>query len=128
MKLLLDTHAALWWVNEHEKLSSVAKALLSDDSHLLYISIVSAWEVAIKMSLGKLYDFDGGVKEFLAEMEINPVVFLPVKKRYIEIVETLPFHHRDPFDRLLIATAIAEDMTIITADDNIRKYGVPWLW
>ena len=128
MKLLLDTHAALWWVNEHEKLSSVAKALLSDDSHLLYISIVSAWEVAIKMSLGKLYDFDCGVKEFLAEMEINPVVFLPVKKRYIEIVETLPFHHRDPFDRLLIATATAEDMTIITADDNIRKYGVPWLW
>jgi len=128
MKLLLDTHAALWWVNEHEKLSSVAKALLSDDSHSLYISIVSAWEVAIKTSLGKLYDFDGSVKEFLAEMEINPIVFLPVKKRHIEIVETLPFHHRDPFDRLLIATATAEDMTIITADDNIRKYGVPWLW
>jgi len=128
MKLLLDTHTALWWVNEHGTLSSKTNALLSDDSHLLYISIVSAWEIAIKASLGKLYDFDGGVKEFLAEMEINPIVFLPVRKGHVEMVETLPFHHRDPFDRLLIATAMVEDMTIITADESIRKYGVPWIW
>jgi len=128
MKLLLDTHTALWWVNEHDKLSSDARALLSDDTHSLYVSIVSAWEVAIKASLGKLYEFDGGVKEFLAEMEDNPVVFLPVEKRHVEMVETLPFHHRDPFDRLLVATAKVEGMTILTADENVREYDVSWIW
>jgi len=128
MKLLLDTHTALWWVNEHDKLSSKANVLLSDDSHSLYISIVSAWEVAIKASLGKLYEFDGGVKAFLAEMEDNPVVFLPVEKQYVAMVEALPFHHRDPFDRLLVATAKVEGMTILTADENIHQYDVPWVW
>ena len=125
MKLLLDTHTALWWVNEHEKLSSKAKTLLSSDSHSLYISIVSAWEVAIKASLGKLYEFDGGVKAFLAKVEEIPVVLLPITPRHIEMVEALPFHHRDPFDRFLAATAMVEGMTILTADENIKKYDVP---
>jgi len=128
MKLLLDTHTALWWVNDYEKLSLKARALLSDDSHSLYISIISAWEVAIKASIGKLYEFEGGVKAFLAEMEVNPVVLFPIMPRHVEMVETLPFHRRDPFDRLLIATAMAENMTILTADENIFKYGVPSVW
>ena len=128
MKLLLDTHVAIWWMSKQEKLSSKAKALLLDDANTLYISIVSAWEVAIKTSLGKLPEFDGGVKAFLAEMEDNPVVFLPVRKRHIAMVETLPFQHRDPFDRLLVATALVENLTIITADENVRKYDVPWVW
>ena len=128
MKLLLDTHVAIWWMGKQEKLSSKAKALLLDDANTLYTSIVSAWEVAIKTSLGKLPEFGGGVKAFLAEMEDNPVVFLPVRKLHVAMVETLPFHHRDPFDRLLIATALAENLTIITADENIHRYNVPWIW
>jgi len=128
MKLLLDTHVAIWWMCEYEKLSSEAKASLSDRANTLFISIVSAWEVAIKSSIGKLPEFEGGVKAFLAEMEDNPIVFLPVERRHIEIVETLPFHHRDPFDRLLIATAIAEGMTILTADENIKKSDVLTAW
>jgi PIN domain nuclease of toxin-antitoxin system len=128
MKLLLDTHTALWWVNEHEKLSPTAKALLSEDSYSRYISIVSVWEIAIKASLGKLYEFDGGVKVFLAEMENNPVVLLPIGTRHVEMVETLPFIHRDPFDRLLVATAKIESMTILTADENIQKYDVASVW
>jgi PIN domain nuclease of toxin-antitoxin system len=128
MKLLLDTHVAIWWINGDEKLSSKVRALLLDDSHPLHISIASAWEVAIKTSIGKLPDFDGGVKAFLAEMEDNPVVLLPVKTRHIEMVETLPFVHRDPFDRLLVATAKVENMTILTADENIRKYEVASVW
>ena len=128
MKLLLDTHVAIWLSSKPEKLPPKVKALLLDDVNTLYISIVSAWEVAIKTSLGKLYEFDGGVKAFLAEMEDNPVVFLPVEKQHVAIVETLPFHHRDPFDRLLIATANAEDMTILTADESIKKYNVLSVW
>ena len=128
MKLLLDTHVAIWLSSKPEKLPPKVKALLLDDVNTLYISIVSAWEVAIKASLGKLPDFDGGTKTFLAEMEDNPVVFLPVEKRHVAMVEILPFHHRDPFDRLLIATALAENLTIITADENIHKYNMSWTW
>jgi len=128
MKLLLDTHVAIWLSSKHEKLSSKVKALLLDHENTLHISIVSAWEVAIKASIGKLPEFDGGVKAFWTEMEANPIVFLPVGKRHVEVVEALPFHHRDPFDRLLVATAKAEGMTILTADENIFKYDVPSVW
>ncbi|MCL1806450.1 MAG: type II toxin-antitoxin system VapC family toxin [Oscillospiraceae bacterium] len=128
MKLLLDTHTALWWVNEHEKLSSDAKNMLLDDTHTLYISIVSAWEIAIKASLGKLPGFDGGASRFLTKVTEMPVLLLPVEPHHIEQVEPLPYIHRDPFDRLLIATAKSEGMTILTADKNIHQYDVPTVW
>ena len=128
MKLLLDTHTALWWVNEHEKLSSKARAMLLNDGHTLYISIVSAWEIAIKVSLGKLHDFDGGVKTFLTKLNDMPVFQLTVTPRHIVMVESLPLIHRDPFDRLLVATAKAEGMTILTADENTHQYDVPFVW
>ena len=128
MKLLLDTHVAIWWMHKPEKLSTKVKALLMDDTNTLYVSLVSAWEVAIKASIGKLPEFEGGVKAFLAEMEKNPVVFLSVEKQHVAMVETLPFHHRDPFDRLLVATAMVGNMSILTADENIFKYDVPSVW
>ena len=128
MKLLLDTHTALWWINKHEKLSRTVKAMLLDRANTLHVSVVSAWEVAIKTSLGKLPQFDGGVKTFLATVEKMPVDMLPITVRHLEIVETLPFIHRDPFDRLLVATAKAEGMTILTADENIHQYDVSWSW
>jgi PIN domain nuclease of toxin-antitoxin system len=128
MKLLLDTHTALWWVNEHEKLSSEAKAMLLNETCLLYISIVSAWEISIKVSLGKLLEFPGGVRVFLAQVADMPVCLLPILPRHIEMVENLPFIHRDPLDRLLVATAKVEGMTILTADANIHKYDVPSVW
>jgi PIN domain nuclease of toxin-antitoxin system len=125
MKLLLDTHTALWWVNEHEKLSPEAKAILLNETYLLYISIASAWEISIKASLGKLLKFTGGVSAFLMQVADMPVCLFPILPRHIEIVENLPFIHRDPFDRLLVATAKADGMTILTADENIHKYDVP---
>ncbi|MCL1919957.1 MAG: type II toxin-antitoxin system VapC family toxin [Kiritimatiellaeota bacterium] len=128
MKLLLDTHTALWWVNKHETLSHKARAMLLDRTHSLHISVVSVWEIAIKVSLGKIHEFNGGVKAFLEKLENSPVTLLPVAPRHVEIVEALPFIHRDPFDRLLVATAQAEGMTILTADANIRKYAVPSVW
>jgi len=128
MKLLLDTHTALWLMNEHEKLSPTAKMMLLNGEHTLYVSIVSAWEIAIKASLGKLYEFNGSVKTFLAKIEDMPIILLPVTPRHVEMVETLPFHHRDPFDRMLVASAMAEKMCLITADENIQKYDVPFVW
>jgi len=84
MKLLLDTCTALWLVNEHEKLSSKAKALLLDNTHTLYISIVSAWEIAIKASLGKLHGLNGGVRNFLAKINDTPINLVSVAPHHVD--------------------------------------------
>jgi len=128
MKLLLDTHTALWWVNEYEKLSSSVRNILMDDANELYISVTSLWEIAIKVSIGKMNGLTGGISAFNTVLKRMPVSILPVMQRHIVIVETLPFIHRDPFDRLLVATAKSEDMAIVTADENIHKYDVRYVW
>ena len=128
MKLLLDTHAALWLISEYEKLSDKVKTLIKDNSNTKFISIASCWEIAIKVSNGKLTLQDGGVAAFIEKIENSPIEFLPVTTHHIKIVESLPFIHRDPFDRVLIAAAISEDMTLLTDDDNIRKYDVLSIW
>ena len=128
MKILLDTHIALWWVNEHEKISPTARAVLLDDSNTLYLSIISLWEIAIKTSLGKLMEFDGGVCAFMAKVNEMPVQLLSIEPHHIKMVEDLPYIHRDPFDRLLIAIANTEGMAILSVDENIHKYDVPSIW
>jgi len=128
MNLLLDTHTALWLINEHEKLSFEVKNMLLNDKNTLYISIVSAWEIAIKTSRGKLTEFSGGVKSFLTKINEMPISIVPIMPHYLETVETLPFIHGDPFDRLIVATAKTEGMIILTADENIYKYDVCFMW
>jgi PIN domain nuclease of toxin-antitoxin system len=85
--------------------------------------MASAWEIAIKISIGKL-DFAGGVSGFLETIRDNDISLIAISPEHLRSVETLPFHHRDPFDRLLVATAIVEGMILITADENILKYDV----
>jgi len=127
MKYLLDTHTALWLFEGNERLPQRIQDIISDAENDIYISIVSAWEVAIKVSLNKL-DFNGGVSIFLSAIEANNIQLLGVKNEYIKKVENLSFIHRDPFDRLLISTALAEELIIITIDENIHKYDVSWNW
>ena len=127
MKYLLDTSTAIWALGDKAKLSKRAMMIIDDVSISLCVSIVSAWEIAIKVSIGKL-DFVGGSASFLNEMRINGIELLSIKDVHLEYVEGLPFIHRDPFDRLIIATAKADTLTIITSDDNIQNYDVPWLW
>ena len=127
MKYLLDTHTAIWALGDKARLSRNAKAIIDDVSNPLCVSMVNAWELAIKVSLGKL-NFVGGASFFLTRMEHNGIEIMDIEKKHLEIVEKLPFIHGDPFDRLLIATALSEGLTIITADDNIQKYDVPWIW
>ena len=127
MKYLLDTHAALWLFEGNNKLSQTAQSIIFDGKNEIYVSILSAWEVAIKVSLNKL-DFIGGSETFLSATEENSIDLLGVKGEYVKIVENLPYIHRDPFDRLLVSTAFSEKMTIITADENIRKYDISWIW
>jgi len=127
MKYLLDTHTAIWALGDTEKLSATAKSIIDDISVPLYVSIVSAWEIAIKVSIGKL-NFVGGSDFFIEKMQRNGIEILDLQSSYIKFVESIPFHHRDPFDRIIIATALADNLTILTSDENIQKYDVKWVW
>jgi len=124
---LLDTHTAIWFFNGDTQLSEAAQQIIRDRSNPLYLSIASAWEVAIKVGIGKL-NINGRTADFLQDAETSNIAILPIKSAHLSALETLPMIHRDPFDRLLIATALAEEMTLITSDENIVKYDVPQIW
>jgi PIN domain nuclease of toxin-antitoxin system len=124
---LLDTHAAIWFLVGDDKLSSTARRIIEDDSNSVYMSVVSAWELAIKISIGKLR-FPGNTTGFMRMTHDNNIIIVPIETAHLAALEELPFHHRDPFDRLIAATAFAEKMTLITADENIMRYDVPLAW
>jgi PIN domain nuclease of toxin-antitoxin system len=124
---LLDTHAAMWFFNGDDALSQTAKHIILDASNTKYLSIVSAWEIAIKISLGKL-QFNGKAAGFIRLAEDNDIILLPIKTSHLTVLESLPKIHRDPFDRLLAAIAISEQMNFISADKNIAQYDVSMIW
>lgn len=119
MVLLLDTHSLIWFLNGDEKLSDKAKDLIEDPANSKLVSIASVWEIAIKISLNK-FKFSKGFKHFLDMVEDNGFEILPITFEHIIELSSLGFIHRDPFDRLLIAQCIADKLTILTKDDNIR--------
>jgi len=127
MIYLLDTHTVLWFFDDSGRLSKKAIDAILDAESKKYVSIVSAWEMAIKINLGKL-KFDGGVTNFFSKIAENGFELFSVTEEHIKQVESLPFLHRDPFDRLLIASAISEKMTMITGDTNIHQYKIFWVW
>jgi len=126
-RYLLDTHVAMWFFNGSDALSATANQIICNRSNPIYISIASAWELAIKIGLGKL-EFKGKAEGFIHLAETSEIIILPIKTDYLSALETLPMIHRDPFDRLLIATALAEQMTLITVDENIMRYKVSQIW
>lgn len=127
MRLLLDTHTVLWFFGDFEKLSDRAYASIVDQENEKYVSMASVWEIAIKISLNKL-SFEGGTANFLTAVEESGFTLLPIEAEFVKLIESLPFHHRDPFDRMLIASAVSEGMSLVTSDENIRKYDVATLW
>jgi PIN domain nuclease of toxin-antitoxin system len=124
---LLDTHAAMWYFNGDNALSKNAKEIMLELSNQIYLSVCSAWELAIKVNLGKL-KFNGHAARFVHLAETYGFSILPIKTAHLTAYESLPMIHRDPFDRLLVATALAEQLTIITADEDIAKYQVSHIW
>jgi PIN domain nuclease of toxin-antitoxin system len=124
LKLLLDTRAAIWWLSDDQRLGPAAAAQLSDDSNQVLLSAVVVWEAAIKRSLGKL-DIPGDLAATLLAAGALP---LPIELDHAAAVATLPHHHRDPFDRLLIAQAAIEGATLVSAHEAMRAYDVPVLW
>ena len=124
MRLLLDTHAAIWWLSDDPRLGPAAAAQLDEESNDVLLSAAVVWEVAIKRALGKLETPDG----FAPRMLGAGAVALPVSIEHAAGVEQLPPHHRDPFDRLLVSQAIVEKATIVSSDPRLRAYDVPVLW
>ena len=124
MRLLLDTHAALWWLSEDDRFGEHAARQLIDSRNETLLSAAVVWEVAIKRSLGKL-DAPDGFAATLADAGARP---LPVTLDHAAAVEELPWHHRDPFDRMLVAQALAESAAIVSADPKLQPYGVSMVW
>ncbi len=128
MRVLLDTHVFLWWVEGERALPAKARAAIADRENECLISLVSAWELAIKVKLGKL-KLALPVQRYLVEhAAANGFQVLDIRLAHIGRVETLAAHHGDPFDRLLIAQALEEKLPIVTADPVFRKYGVKRIW
>jgi PIN domain nuclease of toxin-antitoxin system len=128
VKLLLDTHTFLWWVAASDELSRKARSAVGSARNECFVSVASGWEIAIKVSLGRLR-IDGALDRFLPEqLAANGFQALAIDFRHTALVATLPFHHRDPFDRLLVAQALEEDLAMVTADPVVVKYGVNRVW
>jgi PIN domain nuclease of toxin-antitoxin system len=129
VKLLLDTHVFLWLLNEPEKLSQRALDAYRDRSNTALVSVVSAWETQIKIQIGKLRELKTPLRAALTiERQRNNVDLLGLELDHVFAFGELALHHRDPFDRLLVAQAIAEKAKLVTADPELAKYPVKILW
>ena len=128
MKVLLDTHAFLWWIANDPQLSSRARQIMKDANTEPLLSAASGWEIAIKSRLGKL-KLPADLEGFIAEqLRINAIQVLPIQMAHALRVFMLPDHHRDPFDRMLVAQSQLEELPILTADPQIAQYAVTVIW
>lgn len=123
MDILMDTHVVWWYFNDDKNLSKSSAEIIDSPKNKKHISIASLWEVSIKLSINKLF-FNGGIDAFIDAVYANDFALLEITPEHIKAVSDLPFIHRDPFDRMLVAQAIGEGMHIMTADANILKYDI----
>jgi len=121
MNILIDTHILLWFFNGDEKISQGTRNLILSPENEKFVSVSSLWEIAIKFSIGKL-TLKNGLQNIFQLIDENGFRLLSLEPAHILLVSSMEFHHRDPFDRLIIAQAIAENMTILTNDMVFRKY------
>lgn len=128
MNLLLDTHTFLWWIAGSKYLSKTARELITDGANTIYWSAASSWEVAIKYRLGRLDLKDTPENILPAELVKNRIESLPIMDIHAFAAGQLPYHHRDPFDRMLIAQARLESLALISNDSIMGKYQTDILW
>ena len=122
-RLLLDTHVFVWWRGEPDRLKAEVRRAIAE-AEVVFVSVASAWEAAIKVSIGRLRLPDTMESGVIA----SGFEKLPVTFRHTELVAKLPLHHRDPFDRMLVAQATSEELTLVTHDGQLEPYAVPILW
>jgi PIN domain nuclease of toxin-antitoxin system len=125
MKLLLDSHAYLWWLSDDGQLSATARLAIASPANAVLVSAATIWEIEIKRALGKL---DAGDDDLVAEIAANGFGDLPIGPAHAAAAARLPRHHSDPFDRMLIAQAQAEGLACVTTDPAFRGYDVATLW
>lgn len=128
MKVLLDTHCFLWWISEKERLNEKAKLILANGQNAVYLSAASAWEIAIKVSIGKLTLPEPPSFFVPSRLAAQSIEALPINHVHALHVEHLPPFHKDPFDRMLVAQAQIENLAIVTADRKLLAYPVEILW
>jgi PIN domain nuclease of toxin-antitoxin system len=128
MNLLLDTHALIWFLENDSQLSALARSAISDPVNCCYVSDASVWEVGIKHSLGKLKLPVAFEILFPARLLEKGFHSLPIRHVHLHQIVHLPFYHRDPFDRLLIAQAQIEEMTVVSSDSHFSQYDIRVLW
>jgi len=136
MNVLLDTHAFLWWITDDPRLSARAREIFEDEDGIntLHLSAASGWEIAIKAQLGRLQLRGQGettqtLAQFVvAQLALNAILVMPIQLVHALHVCTLPLHHRDPFDRMLIAQSQIEGLPILTADPQMAQYPVDTIW
>jgi PIN domain nuclease of toxin-antitoxin system len=128
MKVLLDTHALIWLIADDDRLSENARQIFLNTENSLFFSAASLWEICIKKSLGKISLKNGWFHTIQEEMEINTIQWLPIEMAHCAEVAEMPFHHRDPFDRMLIAQAITEDMHLLSRDSRLSDYAIERVW
>lgn len=117
MNILLDTHILLWHLTDNPRLSLAQSQIIEDPNHIKFFSMASLWEMAIKSSLGKL-----DLRRPLEELAPSEIIVIPIRLVPLRTLQSLPFHHKDPFDRLLIAQAQVENLWLMTDDENMPKY------
>lgn len=128
MNLLLDTHTFIWWADEPRKLSADALVALEDENNRLILSVVSVWEIQIKTQLGKM-KLSLSLKDLIAsQQQANELAILSVTIEHVLALDSLPLHHKDPFDRLLVAQGVVENVTIVSKDPKLSAYAVSLLW
>lgn len=128
MTYLIDSNVLLWWVSEPHKLTSRVLGLLADPAHDILVSEATIWELATKIHKGKLTAFGSSIDLLLDEIAAQHMTLLPMKLAHILRTATLPHHHKDPFDRMLIAQAMEEKVPFIASDEQTRKYDLEVIW
>jgi PIN domain nuclease of toxin-antitoxin system len=128
MKLLVDTHTLFWVTMDTEKLSTVAKQALNDEANDIFVSVASAWDVAIKVGLGKWADARDLLNEFETYVELSGFDILPISIEHVRTAGLLNSSHRDPFDQLLVAQAMTEQIALVSSDTKIIGMGADVIW
>jgi len=128
MRLILDTHVFLWWIIDSPQLSSRVRDVMRNQANELFLSVASAWEIAIKVNLGRLRLPDRPDRFIPGQLMKNAIEPLPVEMSHALHVSRLPAIHRDPFDRIIIAQSILEKMDVVTRDADIAKYKIKTFW
>lgn len=128
MRILLDTHTLLWWLTDDIALSPEARALIADPENTVLVSVASAWEIAIKSTKGKLSGVDDLLNRFTEEMTIEDFGVLDISARHAVLAPRLRGEHGDPFDRMLAAQALVEELALVSRDTAMDQFAVPRIW